>query len=232
MKKYKHIYILILLIFVTIGVSFYPNFYYAQKEKKLLKDKETWNFSINTEASITASQVADMYSNNLFSGSIVKEYEGTPNLESIQMNTCKFIWNTFSKIDTQLNEYLYNIIQGELLFYEKTSILTIINYQPVTLSFANVVFTKGDETIELIYEEKTGLLFQFSYSYISDKEGMVVFDSLTKDLFQATQIYYLNNLKLTEDQYYYQCEYFEASMVINFGVNELIYNDDEILIYN
>ncbi len=207
MSKIKRITIILLLILITVCVIFLPRFLSKQNEESLLQKKTYRNYDVRGNKKITSKQVAELYCNNELNigGNFYSSFDKA-NDDRIQDDLDALFNTIFESYKNVFDRFSSLVVNGEI-HLERSSVLTMIDSQPIALSFANVIIQNKEDTLELTYEEKTKTLIHMYYAYQGEpviSESTSLFE---ENFSPAIDNYCKKQLGLKADSYYCESNY-------------------------
>ena len=224
MSKLKTIGMVLMLIVLTFGMVFLPQWIRERSESAILERTETRIFHTESRAKLSAEQIARLYCDHQISVEYPYDPSGSSTRTDASLADKKQVCTLLDKIlgeneafSTQLKNALNNDTLTECL---RWSTLIKIEDQPFALNFVLLGAAKGDLFFEILYEEKTETIFQLSADVNDTAYGV---PEQSDYLFEQTQrlvdAYYQNELRLNTEDYYYLTDIPKGSgFLVHIGV--------------
>ena len=222
MRNLKNISILLLLIILTVGVVFIPQFISGQREEKLLNEIVYRDYNAGYRPKLTDKEVARLYHDrkidinlHLLQGSTADN-----DAEKIQEDVVYLTELLFSK-ETAMCEPIGAILENNALSCFRSSSLILVDNQPTALNFVSCGVKGNDVVFEILYEEKTktiiGFLVDSPDHTFNSNEEMDLHVAMIESLINS---YFEEQLHLNRDEYYCSVE-FSANSAIRCGILQL-----------
>lgn len=195
MNRIKKLTMFLLLAVITVCVVLVPQIINGQSEVRILNKTVYWKYNGRGSTKITSKQVAELYYNSGFIGSVYNSEEYYSKRIS---DDSKALFDVVFESNPDICAQMKNIFGSGLPFYTVSNALTMINNNPIVLNFITVSQKTQYGIMEFIYEEKTQTLLDFNYtcSFYNDEPE---FDAL-----ELSVTNYYNKLGLSSEQFFFQ----------------------------
>lgn len=228
MSKFKPFLLFLLLAAITVCVIFLPQFLSDKKEESLLGKTDYGNYNTENRGKITSNQVALLvYNRGIDIGTYNPIHLEDISGESSLKEDSEKLFEIVFQGDEGLQADMKSLLQNDKISYSRSSVLTMIDNQPIALSFIEVGIKGETGVVSYIYEEKTKALIYFSYSaeskpIESEADGEIFWGRLLLCMNE----YYKEQLKLDSNQFYYSGE------ILEIVKNEMPESDNERFLMN
>lgn len=190
MNKTTNCLILLLMVILTVAVSFGPYVINEIDEKRMVSQTEYWTHDNPGELKFTSSDFANFYTANGL-------YLKTESNQKAAKKTCIQMLNTvFNNHEPLLNRLLSFVQTAEVAYSESVFHVISVQNKPVLLKYIVAVYENKTEHLEIAYEEKTSTLISLYFSIIPDNDT-----SLCEDFAVAGNEYYHETLGLAKNDY-------------------------------
>ena len=192
MLRLKNILVLVLLFLLTAVIIIMPIFFNSLGFEYSYNKKAFWDYSAQTNSTLTSEQVIDFYNNSFQSGNF--NVAGNYDDETMKTNTLELLDLVF-KDNAEICEHMKKSVKNGTKRFSQEYYLDSVDNSPNILSTISVVLYGEDEYIEFTYESKTKILISFSYDKMNKGVNIT-------ELQNALSRYYKNKLKLSDNQFF------------------------------
>lgn len=205
-----------LLLFLTIVIIAAPNLLNYQREKSLLQSRNLWEYEEKRENMATGAQVARLYADGEIDSGNLWGMKGQ-NLASKEVKeTAIDILEPILQKDKELFEWISRVINEESGLCEKHTLLTLIDNSAVALNFVYTEFYGENGNLILLYEEKTSVVIYCEYGVYREDILRFMIDFSP----EKVEEYYLEELKLYKDEFFWTQDNVENYFVYSFGISQ------------
>lgn len=190
MKVFKYCSMVLIIALLTVGIVLLPETVMIGKTVAKNNSKTIWKYTNSESEILTPQQFVILYTTgDVALNPLLHESYFTNDEEEITKELKTKLADLFHS-DSELHDYFRKNI-GKITYHEKRSALTLFMDEMIALRFSEVKFGNN---ATLIYEEKTGVITEFS---------VIVDFNKVKQVISAMENYYVNILEL--DYYSYYC---------------------------
>ena len=196
MRNRKMIGILLLLVVLTIGVVLVPQWVSKHRETQRLNEVTYRRYDAASKANLTGTQVARLYYENQIDTSNNLQPAGNAgeDSETIREDILYLTELLFGKEPTMRDSVATLLADHALICYRGSSLIAVDD-QPTALHFVTVAIKDNDLVFEIIYEEKTKTVIDFTVDPLATS-------SQSKEEMEASiRNYYEGQLQLGRDEY-------------------------------
>ena len=196
MRNRKMIGILLLLVVLTFVVVFVPQWISKHRETQRLNEVSYRRYDAASKANLTGTQVARLYydhqvdtSNNMQ----LVDVEGE-DTERIGEDILYLIETLFGK-EPAMRDSVGAILADHVLNCYRSSSLISVDDQPTALHFVNACVKESDLLFEIVYEEKTKTVIEFTV------DPLTASPQSKEEIESSIRNYFEGQLKLGRNEY-------------------------------
>ncbi len=206
MKILKSISIFFLLLALTCSVVFLPHFISRQREEDILDETIHRNYYASNRPKLTSEQVARLY----FNREIAIEYNAYPiniqNIDSVRQNITELLQMLLQDEETTQGP-IKDILTDSNINYSRSSNLVKIENQPTALNFVSYNINKENMFLDILYEEKTKTIINFSCFFEKEFETTKDIDLYVQKILPMIDNYYGKQLYFSQYEYYFTIDF-------------------------